>query len=51
MEQSVLADDITTKNSALVSAKRLAEKRLTAEQIVNGRENEVESMGLVSKSL
>jgi hypothetical protein len=49
MEQTLIAGDATTKNSALASAKRLAEKRLTAEQLVNGKEDEVVSMGLVSE--
>jgi hypothetical protein len=48
MEQELIAGDATTKNSALASAKRLAEKKLTAEQLVNGKEDEVESMALVS---
>jgi hypothetical protein len=49
MEQELIAGDVTTKNSALASAKRLAEKKLTAEQLVNGKEDEVESMALVSE--
>ena len=47
MEQTLIAGDVTTKNSALASAKRLAEKKFSAEQLVKEREEEVQSMGLV----
>lgn len=47
MEQTLISGDTTTKNSALASAKRLAEKKYSAEQLVKAKEEEIQSMGLV----
>ncbi|KIM32168.1 hypothetical protein M408DRAFT_326822 [Serendipita vermifera MAFF 305830] len=48
MEQVLIAGDTATKNSALASAKRLAEKKLGAEQLVREKEEEIQSMALKS---
>lgn len=45
-ENRLLMADVTTKNVAVASAKRLAEKRLEAEEQVAAREREVEALGL-----
>jgi hypothetical protein len=48
MEQSLIAGDIATKNSAIASAKRLEEKRIAAEHEVAQLEVGAETLGLVS---
>lgn len=47
MEHTLLTADASTKNSAMLSAKKLEEKRAMAEAEVVQRENEAESLGLV----
>jgi hypothetical protein len=47
-EKSLISADVSTKNTAMASTKRLTEKRVAAEQQVAELENEAESLGLVS---
>ena len=49
-ENRLVMADVTTKNVAVASAKRLAEKRLEAEEHVANLEREAEGLGLVSSS-